>query len=93
VIEHLLTPEGRERLSGVWAKLPKPVRSALAVGGAVAGVGLVLSLSIWLVVITCMALDAAGHPALAIAAGVAGTCLVSGLLVGTIVYLAERGDP
>jgi hypothetical protein len=92
VIEHLLTPEGRERLSGGWAKLPKPVRSALAVGGAVAGVGLALSVSIWLVTLTCMALDAAGHPGLAIAAGITGTCLVSGLLVGVIVYLIERGD-
>lgn len=92
MIEHLLTPEGRARLSGGWAKLPKPVRTAIAVGGSTAGVALMLALAVWLVAITCMALSAAGHDGLAIAAGIIGACLTAGLLVGMIIYLLERAD-
>lgn len=90
MIEHLLTPEGRERLSGGWAKLPKPARIGLRVFGCVTAASLLVGLIVWATVAVCMALSAAGHDRLAVFAGIFGTCVTFGAICGAAVYAAEK---
>jgi hypothetical protein len=90
IIDLILTPAGRERLAGGWARLPKPTRVALTVTAYVTAIVLVVGLIGWATVVTCAALGAAGHDGLAIFAGIVGVALAFGVVCGAAVYAAER---
>lgn len=84
IIDMILTPAGRSRLAGGWAKLPKWVRSGLLATIVTAGLllfGVGGGYVTWL-------LGSAGHVVLAVVAG----CLTCGALVGGFIAALERSD-
>jgi hypothetical protein len=84
VVELILTPAGRERLAGGWARLPKPVRTGLLTTAVIFALMLVGFAGGW----ATYQLGEAGYVVLAVVTG----CLTTALVFGGMVVAITWGD-